>query len=154
VSAWLRLLAFPKGLTLNAPFDKVGGKVAAILITPGNARDRLTRGAYVPRDEKDVVGRLEFAMEATIKADPIEAKMRAAAKEGKLPQRQLAERRAAAVAQGIITQDEARHLEYTDRLRREVVMVDDHEHDLSRGAMTQEESWQADSKRKVAAASM
>ena len=154
VAAWLRMLAFPKGLTLNAPFDKVGGKVATILLTPGAARDRLTKGAYIPRDENDVLGRLEFAMEATIKADPIEAKIRAATKEGKLKQRQLGERRAAAVAQGIITQEEANHLDYTDRLRREVIMVDDHEHDLSRGAKAQEDSWQADSKKRVAAASM
>ncbi len=154
VAACLRLLAFPKGLTLNAPFDKVGSKVASILITPGASRDRLTKGAYIPRDENDVVGRLEFAMEATIKADPIEAKVRAAVKEGKLPQRQLAERRAAAVAQGIITREEAAHLDYTDRLRHDVIMVDDHEHDLSRGAKPQEDSWQADSKKRVAAASM
>jgi acyl-CoA dehydrogenase len=154
VAFWLRLLAFPKGLTLNAPFDKVGSKVAAILITPGSARDRLTQGAYIPRDENDVVGRLEFAMEATIKADPIEAKMRAAAKQGQLHQRDIRERRVAAVAQGIITQDEMNHLEYADRLRHDVVMVDDHEHDLSRGAKPQEDSWQPESKKRVAAASM
>ncbi|HEX7559938.1 MAG TPA: acyl-CoA dehydrogenase, partial [Usitatibacter sp.] len=92
VAAWLRMLVFPKGLTLNAPFDKVGGKVANILITPGAARDRLTAGAYIPRDENDVIGRLEFAMEAVIKADLIEAKMRKAAKEGLLTQRTVEER--------------------------------------------------------------
>src|ERR1700741_4501544 len=85
VAACLRIFAFPKGLTLNAPYDKCGAKVASILLTPGAARDRLTAGAYIPRREDDVIGRLEFAMHATIKADPIEAKMRAAQKEGKLP---------------------------------------------------------------------
>ena len=154
VAAWLRLLVFPKGMTLNAPFDKVGAKVANILLTPGAARDRLTAGVYIPRREDDVLGRLEFAMEATIKADPIEARMRAAVKEGKLPQRALADRRAAAVAQGIITREEASHLDYTDRLRHDVIMVDDHEHDLSRGAKVQEDSWQSDTKKKVVAASM
>ena len=93
------MLVFPKGLTLNAPHDKVGlARWPQILITPGAARDRLTAGAYVPRDENDVIGRLEFAMEAVIKADPIEAKMREAQKEGKLPQRTLAERRARGAA--------------------------------------------------------
>jgi hypothetical protein len=67
-----------------------------------------------------------------IKADPIEAKIREAAKAGKLPQRQLAERREAARAQGIITQGEFDHLAYTDRLKRDVIKVDDFEHDLSR----------------------
>jgi acyl-CoA dehydrogenase len=97
-----------------------------------------------------VIGRLEFAMEATIKADPIEARVRQAMKEGKLPQKTLAERRAAAVAAGIITQEEHDHLVYTDRLRREVVKVDDHEHDLSRGAKA-EEPWTPDKKKALAA---
>jgi acyl-CoA dehydrogenase len=154
VASWLRMLVFPKGLTLNAPFDKIGSKVAQILITPGPARDRLTAGIYLPRKEDDVMGRLEFAMEAVIKADPIEAKLRAATKEGKLPQRTLAERRAAAVAAGVITQQEHDHLVYTDRLRREVVKVDDFEPDLARGGKQAEESWQADSRKKAAVASM
>ena len=154
VAAWLRMLVFPKGLTLNAPFDKTGSKVATILLTPGAARDRLTAGIYLPRKEDDVIGRLEFAMEAVIKADPIEARVRAAMKEGKLKQPTLAERRAAAVQQGIITQEEHDHLFYTDRLRREVVKVDDHEPDLSRGAKQAEDSWQADSRKKAAVASM
>jgi acyl-CoA dehydrogenase len=150
VAAWLRMLAFPKGLTLDAPTDRVGSQVAGILITPGAARDRLTAGAYVPRDEDDVVGRLEYAMEAVIKADPIEAKIRTAMKEGKLPQRLLAERRLAAVGQQVITQAEHDHLLYTDRLRRDVIKVDDFENDLSRGA--REEPWpQSEAKKRVAA---
>ncbi|MBC8024156.1 MAG: acyl-CoA dehydrogenase [Burkholderiales bacterium] len=154
IAACMRLLVFPKGLTLNAPFDKVGAKIATILLTPGAARDRLTAGTYVPRKEDDVIGRLEFAMEAVIKADPIEARLRVALKEGKLPQRTLVERRAAAVAQGLITQQELDHLVYTDRLRREVVKVDDFDPDLSRGAKHAEEPWQADSRKKAAVASM
>ena len=154
VSAWMRMLVFPKGLTLNAPFDKVGAKVAALVLTPGATRDRLTKGAYIPDDENDVIGRLEYAMRATIKADVIEAKMRKASKEGLLPQRTLAERRATALAQGIITREEHDHLEYTDRLRHDVVMVDDFEHDLARGARGEDESWQSQDKKKVPAASM
>jgi acyl-CoA dehydrogenase len=34
VAAGLRLLVFPRGAHLNAPFDKVGAKIATILITP------------------------------------------------------------------------------------------------------------------------
>ncbi|HXS50963.1 MAG TPA: acyl-CoA dehydrogenase [Usitatibacter sp.] len=153
VAAWLRMLAFPKGLTLDAPQDKWATRVAEILITPGAARDRLTAGAYVPRREDDVIGRLDLAMEATIAADPIEAKMRRAAKDGKLAQRTLAERRAAALAGGIITQAELDHLDYTDRLRREVIRVDDFEHDLARGAKPGDASWQ-EPRRKAAVESM
>ena len=154
--AWvLRQLAFPKGLTLTAPPDRTGSLVAQILLTPGPARDRLTQGAYIPRREDDLVGRLEFAMEAVIRAEPIEAKVRQAAKEGKLPQRTLAERRHAAVEQGILSQAELEHLDYTDRLRRAVIAVDDFPFDLSRHPKTEDTSWpSADSKKKLAAASL
>jgi acyl-CoA dehydrogenase len=153
VATLLRLLVFPKGLTLDAPSDKWGSRVAEILITPGAARDRLTAGAYIPRTEDHVIGRLELAMEAVVKAEPIEAKLRRAAKEGKLPQRAEAERRGAAVKQGIITQAEHDHLVHTDRLRREVIKVDDFEHDLARGARQEDQPW-SDAPKKVAAASL
>jgi hypothetical protein len=92
-------------------------------------------------------------MLAVIEADPIEARMRKAQKEGKLPQRTLAERRQAALASGLITQQEHDHLVRTDRLRRDVIKVDDHEHDLGRAQ--REDSWpQSEAKKKAIAASM
>jgi len=140
--AWvLRRLAFPKGLTLTAPHDKWASRVARLLIEPGPVRDRLTAGIYLPRKEDDVVGRLEFAMEAVIKAEPIEAKIRAAQKEGRLTQRTAAERRDAAAKSGVITLAEFDHLARTDRLRREVIMVDDFPTDLSRGANQEKAQW-------------
>jgi acyl-CoA dehydrogenase len=140
--AWmLRLLVFPKGLTLTAPHDKWVSRVARLLIEPGPVRDRLTAGIYLPRDENDIIGRLEFAMEAVIKAEPIEAKLRAAQKEGKLPQRTVVERRDAAVKSGLITLAEFEHLVRTDRLKREVIMVDDFPTDLSRGKTREDAKW-------------
>ena len=155
VAALLRVLVFPKGLTLDAPSDKWGSRVAEILLTPGAARDRLTAGTYVPRREDDVIGRLDIAMEAVIKAEPIEAKLRRAQKESKLPQRTDAERRIAAAKLGIISPAELEHLAYTDRLRHDVIKVDDFEHDLARGAGRGEEPWQStDSKKRAVAASL
>ncbi len=140
--AWLmRRLVFPKGLTLTAPHDKWNSRVAALLIEPGPVRDRLTAGIYLPRKEDDVIGRLEFAMEAVIKADPVEAKIRAAQKDGRLPQRTLAERRDAAVKSGVITLAEFEHLVRTDRLKREVIMVDDFPNDLSRQNRQENAPW-------------
>ncbi len=140
--AWLmRRLVFPKGLTLTAPHDKWNSRVAALLIEPGPVRDRLTAGIYLPRKEDDVLGRLEFAMEAVIKADPVEAKIRAAQKDGRLPQRTLAERRDAAVKSGVITLAEFEHLVRTDRLKREVIMVDDFPNDLSRQNRQENAPW-------------
>ncbi|MEP7261368.1 MAG: acyl-CoA dehydrogenase, partial [Usitatibacter sp.] len=153
IAAWLRLMVFPKGLTLDAPSDRVGSQVASILLTPGAARDRLTEGCYVPRDVNDVIGKLEAAMAAVIEADPIESRIRKAVKEGKLAQqRDTALRRAAAVAQQVITQQEMELLLRADQLRSEVIAVDDFEHDLSR-VVQEEEKWQPD-KKVAAVASM
>ena len=140
--AWLmRRLAFPKGLTLTAPHDKWNVRVARLLTEPSASRDRLTAGMYLPRKEDDVIGRLEFAMEAVIKAEPVEAKLRAAQKDGRLEQRGTAERREAAVKGGIITLAEFEHLVRTDRLRREVIMVDDFPNDLSRQSRQENAQW-------------
>ena len=140
--AWLlRRLVFPKGLTLTAPHDKWASRVAKLMIEPGPARDRLTAGMYLPRKEDDLVGRLEFAMEAVIASEPVEARIRAAQKAGQLGQRTVAERREAAVQTGVITADEAALLARTDRLRRAVIMVDDFPNDLSRQTRQEEAPW-------------
>ena len=70
-----------------------------------------------------------------------------------LSQRTLAERRLAALNQQLITQDEYDHLMYTDRLRRDVIKVDDFEHELGREHKG-EEQWQAESRKKAAVASL
>jgi len=140
--AWaMRRFIFPKGLTLTAPHDRWSTRVAKLMTEPCATRDRLTAGMYLPRREDDLIGRLEFAMEAVIKADPIEAKLRAAQKAGKLAQRTAAERRDAAVKNGVITLAEFEHLVRTDRIRREVIMVDDFPNDLSRSHTQENAPW-------------
>jgi len=45
----LLVLIFPLGLHIRPPSDRLGHKVAALLIQPGAARDRLTAGMYLPK---------------------------------------------------------------------------------------------------------
>jgi len=45
----LQVLIFPLGKCLQPPSDKMGHKVAALLMQPGPARDRLTAGMYLPK---------------------------------------------------------------------------------------------------------
>ena len=72
--AWLlRILVFPKGLTLNAPTDAMGHAVAQLLLSPSVARDRLTAGIYLPPGDAEIVGRLEVALAAVIEADAVAA---------------------------------------------------------------------------------
>ncbi|CAG0124564.1 partial acyl-CoA dehydrogenase, partial [Rhodocyclaceae bacterium] len=45
----LRALIFPLGRCLAPPSDELGHQVAALLLQPGPARDRLTAGMYLPK---------------------------------------------------------------------------------------------------------
>ncbi|NRA96599.1 MAG: acyl-CoA dehydrogenase [Planctomycetes bacterium] len=75
--AWvLRLALFPLGRRRLPPADDLGHKVARVMLEPGEARDRLCRGAYVCMDKDDVTGRLEHALRATIDAAPYERRLR------------------------------------------------------------------------------
>jgi len=67
----LRGVIFPLGRRFRTPNDKLGREVARLLLTPGEARDRLTDALYISRDPDDVTGCLEVAMELSVAADSI-----------------------------------------------------------------------------------
>jgi len=72
----VRHLIFPLGLSLRPPNDSLGHRVAALLLKPGAARDRLTAGIYQSDDPDDITGCLEDALHKVIKAEPIERRLR------------------------------------------------------------------------------
>ena len=125
IAAWtLRLLVFPLGKPYSPPADDLGHKVATLLLEPGEARDRLTAGIYVPTSVDEPLGVLEQALQCAVVCEMAEAKVRAAVKAG-LISAQGDEKIAAALQQGIITAVEAESLQQMKSLRRRVIMVDD-----------------------------
>jgi acyl-CoA dehydrogenase len=130
--AWaLRRIIFPKGMTLVQTPDDLGHRVASLMLTPSETRDRLTAGMYLPRDENDVIGKLEFALEAVIAAEPIEAKLKQATRDGRLrEQMRQADYWQTAREAGVISEVELAQLVRTYKLRRSVVDVDDFEPDF------------------------
>jgi len=137
--AWLlRIAAFPLGRSLRAPDDRLVSAVARLLSEPSAARDRLTRGMFLRKDEADPVGRLEVALDLVAPAEAVEAKLRAALKAGVLHGRSNEERRASALTQGIITAEEAMLLDRFKRVQRDCIMVDDFPHDIGRNAAVDE----------------
>ena len=130
VSTLLRRTLFPLGRPYVVPSDRLGGQVANLLIAPSAARDRLTAGMYLPRDEHDPVGVVELALEATIKAEGVAAKIRAAQKAGTLSGNSLQEIESQALAHGVITAEEQALLARAHALTAEVIKVDDFPFDL------------------------
>jgi acyl-CoA dehydrogenase len=132
VAAWmLRRIIFPIGRPYVVPSDRLGHEVAKLLIEPSATRDRLTAGAYVPRSESDVMGKLEAAMHAVIAAEPIERKLREAQKAGRIVGEGGEALARAALEAGVISPAEHAQLARAAGLRDEVIRVDDFAQDLS-----------------------
>ncbi|WP_410498396.1 acyl-CoA dehydrogenase [Chitinibacter sp. S2-10] len=129
--AWcVRRVVFPLGMTLRAPADRVGTRIARALMEPGAMRDRLVEFMYRSENEKDPVGVLEFALKAVIETEGLESKLRRAQREGVLTAFSASERLQQALAAGLIDQDEFLAVARARRLKREVIMVDDFDSQL------------------------
>ncbi len=134
--AWfLRRLIFPLGRPYVVPSDQLGHEVAKLLIEPSATRDRLTAGMHLPRLESEPVGAIEWAIEAVIAAEPIEAKLRLAQKEGRLAVDAPETLLPAAIAAGVITDQEALAVKRAKRLTDQVIHVDDFPQDFGLSEM-------------------
>jgi len=128
IGRFLFRTVFPLGHPYDVPSDKIGHQVAKLLIAPSAARDRLTAETYVPMIETESVGAIELALRATIDAEPVEAKIRAAEKDGKFtgnPDANVRDIAQAAFSLGVITTEEYALLKRRNHLRDIVIRVDD-----------------------------
>ncbi len=121
IAGVMRLLVFPLGRPYVVPSDRAGHEVARLLIEPSATRDRLTSGIYQAKDEHDILAAIELALGAAIVAEPIEARVRDAAKAGRFTAASGADRYDTALAAGVITADERAQLERARQLADEVI---------------------------------
>jgi len=133
--AWLlRGIIFPYilpyGREFLPPRDQLGSEVVGLLLAPGPARERLTRGVYLPQGSDEPIAVLEAALRAVIAAEPIGAKIRAARESGVIMSRFRDGYLDEALAKGVISQDEKALMERAQALRRKAIMVDDFPKDL------------------------
>ncbi len=124
VGVILRGVVFPLGRRFRTPNDKLGREVANILLTPGEARDRLTEALYISRDPNDVTGCLEVALDLAIAADPIEKSLKDKGLRQPYDQDYL-EWLASLVKSGDLTESDASVLKDSAVATRKVIMVDD-----------------------------
>jgi len=135
IATVVRRIIFPLGRPYVVPSDAIGHQVASLLIAPSATRDRLTAAMHIGQSDDDPVGLIERALAATVVAEPIEHKLRAAIRQrhvdGRLPPgagvEVLAER---GVAAGVIDAEEAHALIAQRDLVEQVIRVDDFDRDL------------------------
>jgi len=133
--AWVvRWLVFPLGRHFAPPSDHLAHRVAELLLTPSEARDRLTAGLYLPKDLNEPFGVLEDALNKVIAAEPLERKVREALHGRLAREATLDELIAAGREHEILTEAEAERIQAAAQARREVIAVDDFPPDFGKGA--------------------
>lgn len=106
------------------PDDRLGHRVAQLMQVPGDQRNRLTDGLFLPRSTDDALGQLEQAFVLAVPAEQHLSSIRGALREGILgpgsPDDVLQE----AVSVGIITGEEAELIRSAEKARGEYTAVD------------------------------
>jgi len=125
VSWIVRLLIFPIGRHFAPPSDKLGSKIAELLLSPSDARNRLSNGMYIPDDPNQQVKRIDDALVKIIKAEHIEKKVYREMRGFDAGFKGMDGMIDAAIDQGVITKDEADLLQIAEQARRDVIKVDD-----------------------------
>ncbi|MBI4006848.1 MAG: acyl-CoA dehydrogenase [Gammaproteobacteria bacterium] len=121
----LRFLIFPFGRSYSKPDDVLESRIAKLLLSPGNARDRLTTGIYLPNESDEVVYMLEDALIKTIAAESLQTRLIKAIRSGQLKSLIIVEAVNEASTTGMITDQEAKTLRAAIDASREVIAVDD-----------------------------
>ncbi|MFC4727694.1 acyl-CoA dehydrogenase [Coralloluteibacterium thermophilus] len=121
----LWVLVFPLGRRAQAPSDRLGRRAAALLMTPGDARDRLARGTFLTPCENNPAGRIDSYLPKVVLAEPVERKFLKALKGSDVENRPYEEQLAAGVERGWITEAEKAQLHELRTMTLDAITVDD-----------------------------
>jgi acyl-CoA dehydrogenase len=137
LAAVARLLVFPRGLTYFAPADRLGRKVADLVLSDSETRRRLSRFLYLAPTPDNPLAALQQALQMADAAEPLEKKLRIEGqKTGRLRTLDLADQIEEGHALGILSDDEAGLLREYDRRIMQIINVDDFDGRALAGAAT------------------
>ncbi len=74
----LRIAVFPTGRYMHLPDDQLNRRVARILQTPGEVRDRLTEDVFISDDSDDITAQLESALTLVIDSAELRKRLKKA----------------------------------------------------------------------------
>jgi acyl-CoA dehydrogenase len=125
-AAWLLwALVFPWGRRAQEPSDRLGHRAAALLMSPGEARDRLGEGVFLTPCANNPAGRINSYLPKVILAEPVERKFLKALKNSDIEALTFPEQLTEGVNEGWITADERVQLEELRALTWDAISVDD-----------------------------
>jgi acyl-CoA dehydrogenase len=122
---WLmRAAVFPLGMPYRPASDKLGHRIVALAIEPGEVRDRLTRDIYVSRDVADPTGLLEVTLEKVVRAEEAEKKLERAIRQGAVRRFHGNDWIGDALRAEVLSESEALLLRDVEALTARVIAVD------------------------------
>jgi acyl-CoA dehydrogenase len=124
----LRVLLLPFGRVRRLPSDKLDHKVAQLMQTPNESRDRIGRFQYLEPTRNNPAGRINDTLSLILQVEPLFDKVCKARKERR-PFTQLDTVAELGLAEGILTSEEADLLRKAEARRLETINVDDFEPD-------------------------
>ena len=122
---FLRRIVFPLGAREREPNDRLGHKVAQLMLSPSETRDRLTRGVYTSDRTGHPVGVMERLLPDVIASEPVERKLLKAVRNGQARGWTWEEQIASAREAGVLTAREADMLADVRARVLDVIAVDD-----------------------------
>ncbi len=123
---WLLwLVIFPWGRRAQAPSDRLGHKVASLLMTPCDARERLATGVFTTPGEHNPAGRIVSYLPKVVMAEPVERKFLKALKNSDIEALEFDAQLDEGVREGWITAEERKQLEELRAITLDAIMVDD-----------------------------
>jgi acyl-CoA dehydrogenase len=123
----LKLIIFPLGRREKYPGDRLGHKVAQLLMSPSESRSRLTNGIYISASHGHPIGIMEEALPQIIATEPLERKILKAQKEGQLNALTWEGQLQQALDKELISEEEAILLRRSRELTLEIIAVDEFE---------------------------
>jgi len=137
LSTFLKLVVFPLGTNERKPSDRLDNKIASLLLSPSETRDRLTDGVYKTASQGNPIGAMEALLPEVIAAEPLARKVEKAIRHGDITADNYDEQIQQAIQTKLLTKQEADLLMDVNQRTKEVIAVDDFDDDELRAATSQ-----------------
>ena len=125
LARFLRLFIFPRGRSYSPPPDGLTTKVARIITSVGESRERLSETAYTSKGQNNPLGLLQEALELSEETILIEAKLQQAKRDGIIMSNYLGHQIEQAELHGILKSDEIKKMKDLYHRVSEILSVDD-----------------------------
>jgi acyl-CoA dehydrogenase len=125
IARLLKILVFPLGLREKPPGDRLSHRVASLMLSPSESRDRLCTGIFLGDATKHGTGLLEHALPIIIQSEPLERKLSKALKNQQLSTFSYEEQLQEAIQVGLLTPTEGQLLTQARTLTAQLIAVDE-----------------------------